>query len=172
MLKQFWKAVGDRVWVSPHYLESTLRADTFRKPSTGSQTPYKKPKTENSAIYNNQYFNRDNRRNYPRVAVYDQQDVGKHLLLSYLPEAQQAVSAPVAKTETTGEAKAELANSEEASVPSVNARDVVDALTQINKPIYTASSLPPMPGKAHRFEISQFQTEASPGQYYPMYRVC
>lgn len=45
----------------------------FRNSSRPEKYVY--PKSANSRIYDNPYYKRDTRRNYPRVAVYTQQDV-------------------------------------------------------------------------------------------------
>ncbi|CAO3687966.1 unnamed protein product [Umbelopsis vinacea] len=48
----------------------------FRTPATGSRPEkYVYPKTDASKVANNYYFQRDTRRNYPRLAVYTQQDI-------------------------------------------------------------------------------------------------
>ncbi|KAJ1677481.1 hypothetical protein EV182_006084, partial [Spiromyces aspiralis] len=160
-----------------HYSESNIYPDTFRKVSPGSQTPYVKPDTENSAIFNNQYFNRDMRRNYPRLAVYTQQDVGQLLLAAHQAESLTGPAAVKAKEAikpgaASGEAKAEVAKGEEGcNVPAIEVRDVVDALAKVGKPLYTPSNLPPMPGTARKFELSKYQMIEQPGQYYPMYKV-
>ncbi|KAJ1812300.1 hypothetical protein LPJ75_003716, partial [Coemansia sp. RSA 2598] len=73
MLKRFWNNVGKKVWLSD-YMDSMIPRTTFRSPAPASQPEYKKPTPPASAIYNNPYYKRDVRRNYPRTEVYTQSD--------------------------------------------------------------------------------------------------
>ncbi|KAI8989562.1 hypothetical protein BDB01DRAFT_895370 [Pilobolus umbonatus] len=71
----------------------------FRTPAPGSRPEkYVYPKSKASNISNNYYFQRDTRRNYPRLAVYTQQDVAGLLegsVKASLPKegVEQAVAA-------------------------------------------------------------------------------
>ncbi|KAJ1964811.1 hypothetical protein GGI12_001179 [Dipsacomyces acuminosporus] len=157
MFKKFWSEVGKKIWVS-EYKDSMLPRTTFRSPAPVSQPAYKKPVTPASNLSGNSYFERDVRRNYPRTEVYTQPDVGRLLL-----------GATVAEKQVAAEGASEGA--EQAAVPSVEVKDVVEALEKLQTPIYSASNLPPVPGAAYRYKLSPEQTVEGPGEYYPAYRV-
>ncbi|KAI8320092.1 hypothetical protein GQ54DRAFT_298878 [Martensiomyces pterosporus] len=154
MFKKFWNEVGKRIWVS-EYKESMLPRTTFRSPAPALQPEYKKPVTAASNLSGNQYFERDVRRNYPRTEVYTQPDVGRLLLGSTAVEKQAAAGAEGA----------------ESSVPSIEVKDVAEALDKLQKPLFSAENLPPVPGAVYRYKLSPEQTIEGPGEYYPSYRV-
>ncbi|KAJ2556416.1 hypothetical protein EV175_002019 [Coemansia sp. RSA 1933] len=158
MFKKFWQAVGRKVWVS-EYKDSMLPRTTFRSPAPVSQPPYKRTETAASDIHDNRYYKRDVRRNYPRTEVYTQADVGTLLL---------GTKAVEALPESSGKEGAEGAAT---GVPVVKVKDVVEALDRLQKPLYSASNLPPVPGTAYRYKLSPEQTLEGPGEYYPSYRV-
>ncbi|KAJ2660145.1 hypothetical protein IWW48_003092 [Coemansia sp. RSA 1200] len=160
MFKKFWQAVGKKVWIS-EYMDSMIPRTTFRSPAPVSQPPYKPPVTAASDIYNNQYYKRDVRRNYPRTEVYTQSDVGTLLLGS---KAAEALPEPNGKEAAVGGA-------EIVDVPVVKVKNVVEALDKLQKPLYTASNPPPVPGAAYKYKLSPEQTLEGPGEYYPSYRV-
>ncbi|KAI9488783.1 hypothetical protein BDB00DRAFT_846489 [Zychaea mexicana] len=69
-------------WVKKYFSVNPLSTDgmpavgKFRTPAVGSRTEkYKYPTTHASNVNNNYYFQRDVRRNYPRLAVYTQSKV-------------------------------------------------------------------------------------------------
>ncbi|KAJ1799735.1 hypothetical protein LPJ59_001624 [Coemansia sp. RSA 2399] len=154
MFKKLWQAVGRKVWVA-EYKDSMIPRTTFRSPAPVSQPPYRKPETAASDIYNNQYYKRDVRRNYPRTEVYTQSDVGTLLL---------GTKAAEALPESNGKEAA-------VDVPVVKAKDVVEALDRLQNPLYSASNLPPVPGTPYKYKMSPEQNPEGPGEYYPSYRV-
>ncbi|KAJ1665726.1 hypothetical protein IW140_001768 [Coemansia sp. RSA 1813] len=160
MFKKLWQAVGRKVWVS-EYKDSMMPRTTFRSPAPVSQPPYQSPVTAASDIYNNQYYKRDVRRNYPRTEVYTQTDVGTLLL---------GAKAVEALPESNGK-EATADGAEVVDVPVVKVKDVVEALDRLQKPLYSASNLPPVPGIPYKYKLSPEQTHEGPGEYYPSYRV-
>ncbi|KAJ2396361.1 hypothetical protein GGI23_003945 [Coemansia sp. RSA 2559] len=154
MFKRFWQAVGRKVWVA-EYKDSMIPRTTFRSPAPVSQPPYRKPETAASDIYNNQYYKSDVRRNYPRTEVYTQSAVGTLLLGTKAAEALPESNDKEAATDA----------------PVVKAKDVVEALDRLQKPLYSASNLPPVPGTPYKYKISPEQNPEGPGEYYPSYRV-
>ncbi|KAJ2687659.1 hypothetical protein H4R19_006619 [Coemansia spiralis] len=150
MFKRFWQAVGRKVWIA-EYKDSMIPQATFRTPAPASQPEYQRPATAASAIANNAYYKRDVRRNYPRTEVYTQADVGSLLLRARAPAGVEG--AP------------------EVDVPAVAVKDVVQALEKLGQPVYSASSLPPVPGTPYTYKLSPEQHAEGPGEYYPSYRV-
>ncbi|KAJ1725278.1 hypothetical protein LPJ53_000505 [Coemansia erecta] len=161
MLKRFWNSVGKKVWLSD-YKDSMIPRTTFRSPAPVSQPEYKRPTPPASAIYNNPYYKRDVRRNYPRTEVYTQSDVGRLLLgvntaeKIASPEQQQQQNATTAET---------------ANVPVVEVKDIVEALQKVSGPVYSAANMPPVPGTPYKYKLSPEQYTEGPGEYYPSYRV-
>ncbi|GAB5590574.1 hypothetical protein Unana1_05474 [Umbelopsis nana] len=71
-----WAWVKKLLSVNPKSTNGMPETGVFRTPAVGSRPEkYVYPKTEASNVSNNYYFERDTRRNYPRLAVYTQQDV-------------------------------------------------------------------------------------------------
>ncbi|PVV03264.1 hypothetical protein BB560_002260 [Smittium megazygosporum] len=159
MFDKFWRAVGKRVWVND-YMDSTLRVGKFRKPAPLNNPPYKPAITEASDISNNPYFKRDVRRNYPRVAVYSQQDLAK--LLSK-PEAEKIASSADGAAATSAEQKSPV-------IPP-QSFNLVSVLSTSGLKPYSSSNLPPTPGTNYKYNISPEQEGEGPGQYYPIYNV-
>ncbi|KAG1444270.1 hypothetical protein G6F56_010368 [Rhizopus delemar] len=69
-------------WVKKYFSVNPLSTDgmpvvgSFRTPAVASRPEkYVYPKSKASNISNNYYFQRDTRRNYPRLAVYTQKEV-------------------------------------------------------------------------------------------------
>ncbi|KAI9468763.1 hypothetical protein LPJ78_003932 [Coemansia sp. RSA 989] len=164
MLKRFWQSVGKKVWLDD-YKDSMMPRTTFRSPAPVSQPEYKKPVTAASALSGNQYYKRDTRRNYPHTEVYTQADVGGLLLHMHTVKKISPPSVNVDKD------AAELEKQEATNVPEIFVKDVVEALEQLGKPIYSASNLPPVPGTPYRYKLSPEQNPEGPGEYYPSYRV-
>ncbi|KAJ2415665.1 hypothetical protein GGI10_001537 [Coemansia sp. RSA 2530] len=158
MLKKFWQKVGSKVWLSD-YSDSMIPRTTFRSPAPASQPEYKRPVTAASDLFNNQYYKRDVRRNYPRTEVYTQSDVGRLLLSANVAEA---LPTPAASGE----------GAQAAEVPAaVEIKDVVEALSKLQEPVYSTSNMPPAPGVVYTYKLSPEQYAEGPGEYYPSYRV-
>ncbi|ORZ11191.1 hypothetical protein BCR42DRAFT_421735 [Absidia repens] len=81
-------------WVKKYFSVNPLSSNgvppvgSFRTPAPGSRPEkYVYPKSAASNVSNNYYFQRDARRNYPRLAVYTQQNVAGLLEGAKAPEA-------------------------------------------------------------------------------------
>ncbi|KAJ2161315.1 hypothetical protein GGF46_001576 [Coemansia sp. RSA 552] len=165
MLKRFWQSVGRKVWLD-EYKDSMIPRTTFRSPAPVSQPENKKPETAASAISNNPYYKRDVRRNYPHTEVYTQADVGGLLLHMH---TVKKLSPP--STDVADGAKAAEGAEQSKEVSEIFTKDIVEALAKLNKPVYSAVSLPPVPGVPYRYKLSPEQNAEGPGEYYPSYRV-
>lgn len=161
MLKKFWQNVGKKVWVS-EYTDSMVPRTTFRSPAPVSQPEYKKPLTAASDLSNNPYYKRDVRRNYPRTAVYTQPDVGRLLL---------GANTPCGLPSEEGKDSELKAEATAAGVPSIEVKDIAEALEKLHQPVYSNSNMPPAPGKPYIYRVSPEQQVEGSGEYYPSYRV-
>ncbi|KAI9315688.1 hypothetical protein BX666DRAFT_2019778 [Dichotomocladium elegans] len=71
-----WAWVKKLISVNPLSTDGMPVVGKFRTPAVGSRPEkYAYPKSENSNLSNNYYYQRDVRRNYPRLAVYSQEKV-------------------------------------------------------------------------------------------------
>ncbi|KAJ1826655.1 hypothetical protein LPJ73_008954 [Coemansia sp. RSA 2703] len=163
MLKRFCNSVGKKLWLSD-YKDSMIPRTTFRSPAPASQPEYKKPTPPASAIYNNPYYKRDVRRNYPRTEVYTQPEIGRLLLGA---NAVEKISSPEQQNAASTDAQA----TEAASVPAVEVKDIFEALQKVGGPVYSAANMPPVPGTPYKYKLSPEQYTEGPGEYYPSYRV-
>ncbi|KAI7861751.1 hypothetical protein BDF14DRAFT_1876939 [Spinellus fusiger] len=89
-------------WVKKYFSVNPLSTDgmpvvgKFRTPAAGSRPEkYAYPKTEASKISGNYYFQRDTRRNYPRLAVYTQEKVAGLIDGGFITPGQIAAPAQV-----------------------------------------------------------------------------
>ncbi|KAI7888906.1 uncharacterized protein EV154DRAFT_516305 [Mucor mucedo] len=145
-----WAWVGKYFSINPLVTDGMPVVGKFRTPAPASQGKYTYPKTSASAISNNPYYKRDTRRNFPRLAVYKQQDLA--LLLEggvvnpSLPE-EAAVDKVVASTET---------------------KPLVEVLN--SHKLYSASKLPPIPqfGRKAAWRDSEDFVFPNDGSYFPM----
>ncbi|PVV00154.1 hypothetical protein BB559_000076 [Furculomyces boomerangus] len=149
MLKNFWRQVGKKVWVND-FKDSMNHVGVYRQPPPSDQPMYTRPESEASEISDNSYYKRDVRRNYPKMAVYSQNDVANLILASSQRiEDVKAESNPVAKTE----------------------HDLTKTIVELNIPLYSTSNLPPTPGTPYKYTLSEEQEIQQPGQYFPTYKV-
>ncbi|CAG8771251.1 18077_t:CDS:2, partial [Racocetra persica] len=82
---KFWEKVRQLLTVNPETNTGVPVVGIYRTPSPGSQpSTYVRPQTKHSDLAQNYYFNRDARRNYPRLAVYTQNDVAKLIAAPHL----------------------------------------------------------------------------------------
>ncbi|KAJ1998771.1 hypothetical protein GGI04_004855 [Coemansia thaxteri] len=178
MFRRLWNAVGSRLWLSD-YKDSMIPRTTFRSPAPASQPEYKRSVTAASDLFNNPYYKRDVRRNYPRTDVYTQPDVAR-LLLQAAGTAEAVLSPPPpAAAGATAAAGAAAPAADGATAPAASAvqtsavqvRDVVEALAKLQSPVYSPSNMPPVPGTAYKYKLSPEQHAEGPGEYYPSYRV-
>ncbi|CAG8445505.1 13331_t:CDS:2 [Dentiscutata erythropus] len=137
----------------------------YRTPSPGSQPEtYVRPSTNHSDIAQNYYFNRDARRNYPRLAVYTQNDVAKLITASHLKSitaGNQDASKESTTTETKEPTTTEMVIPEKLELTEAIASSPV---------LYSADKLPPVPPTFHtyRWKKSEDADDPNPGVYWPM----
>ncbi|CAG8503992.1 4927_t:CDS:2, partial [Scutellospora calospora] len=119
----------------------------YRTPSPGSQpTTYIRPLTKHSDIAKNYYFDRDARRNYPRLATYTQTDVAKLIAVSHLKSDQEGSQESI-PTEMTIPEKL----------------DLTEAITSAPV-LYSTEKLPPVPGNSlYRWKKSEDADDPDPG---------
>ncbi|KAI9481091.1 MAG: hypothetical protein EXX96DRAFT_480300 [Benjaminiella poitrasii] len=96
-----WAWVKKYFSVNPLSTNGLPEVGKFRTPAPASRPEkYTYPKSAASNVSNNYYFQRDTRRNYPRLAVYTQQDVA--LLLEGAPvKPELSAETAVEQTATT-----------------------------------------------------------------------
>ncbi|OZJ02321.1 hypothetical protein BZG36_04446, partial [Bifiguratus adelaidae] len=144
---------------NPKSTDGMLPVGKYRTPSPGSpQTPYVPPKTPNAKVANNYYFNRDTRRNYPRLAVYTQQDVAGLLMGGKVQESLPSVGAdsqPVTDTKLV--------------TPSQQTYDLAQVVAE-QQVAFGNGVLPPTPGWGKKVEwnVSTDHEAIEEGIYWPM----
>ncbi|KAI8984204.1 hypothetical protein BDF20DRAFT_858572 [Mycotypha africana] len=146
-------------WVKKYFSVNPLSTDgmpvvgKFRTPAVGSRPEkYTTPKTSASNLSNNYYFNRDTRRNYPRLAVYTQQDV-----------ALMIEGAPVRASLPAEKAAEQITTTVEETKPLVE-------LLNSKKLTYSAEKLPPTPRffPQPKWKVSEDFIPPNDGSYFPM----
>ncbi|KAI7901587.1 uncharacterized protein BX663DRAFT_513376 [Cokeromyces recurvatus] len=145
-------------WVKKYFSVNPLSTDgmpvvgKFRTPAVGSRPEkYTYPKSSASNLSNNYYFQRDTRRNYPRLAVYTQQDVA--LLLEGAP-VKPELSAETAVKQTT--------------TTTVETKPLNEILN--SQILYTTEKLAPAPrfGQQVKWKVSEDFIPPNDGSYFPM----
>ncbi|KAI8372840.1 uncharacterized protein BYT42DRAFT_578206 [Radiomyces spectabilis] len=147
-------------WVKKYFSVNPLSTDgmpvvgKFRTPAVGSRPEkYKYPKSPASNVSGNYYFQRDTRRNYPRLAVYTQQDVaglieGASVKSSLpLPHADNQPVTPAKVTEV---------------------KPLVEVLN--TKQLYSVQNPAPTPnwGRKVEWKLSEDFVPPNNGSYFPM----
>ncbi|KAJ1983668.1 hypothetical protein H4R34_001139 [Dimargaris verticillata] len=160
-MSAFWQTVKKYLVVNPKAVDSMLNPGTYRKPSPNSQKKYIPKVTEAFDVANNYYFQRDVRRNYPRLAVYTQSDVANFLLGP--PAAKEANALPSGE-----QAQTSVAESADQSL-SATSMSLPQVIESLKAPLYTATNLPPVPGKTVKFEATSELPCDIPGEYFPIY---
>ncbi|KAL7312205.1 hypothetical protein PS15m_007998 [Mucor circinelloides] len=145
-------------WVKKYFSVNPLSSDgmpvvgKFRTPAPASRPEqYTYPKTPASKIHDNYYFTRDTRRNFPRLAVYTQQDVA--LLLEGAP-VKPSLSAEAASEQIVAE--------------TAETKPLVDILS--SQKLYTKEKLAPAPrfGRQVNWKTSEDFIPPNDGSYFPM----
>ncbi|CAO3641851.1 unnamed protein product [Cunninghamella echinulata] len=148
-------------WVKKYFSVNPLSTDgmpvvnKFRTPAPGSRPEkYTYPKSFASNLSNNYYFQRDTRRNYPRLAVYTQQDVAT-LIEGPKPKAIATEGEPAVS-----------------STPATIREEPVKPLIQIlnTKTLYTQQNAAPTPnwGRPMNWKESEDFVLPNDGSYFPM----
>ncbi|KAJ1968430.1 hypothetical protein IWQ62_001254 [Dispira parvispora] len=164
----FWQSVKKYLVVNADVPSSMFNPGTYRKPSPGSQPKYIPKVTEQSDISNNYYYQRDVRRNYPRVAMFNQADVVAMLTMPEKPALDAPIQEKVQQADK-GDSKTQevTATSKSANLPSLP-----EAVRSLEKPMFSESQLPPLPGKAYKYTVSESPVHPDePGVYFPVYNV-
>ncbi|KAI8063853.1 hypothetical protein BC940DRAFT_306545 [Gongronella butleri] len=147
-----WSWVKKLLSVNPKSTNGMPVVGEYRTPAPGSRTEkYVYPKSSASNLSNNYYFQRDVRRNYPRLAVTTQQDLS--LLLEGAPAKAIAEGAEAAAAET--------------AVVQQEAKPLTQVLNQ--KTLYQGKPVPtPNWGRSLNWKISEDFVPPNDGSYFPM----
>ncbi|KAJ1928368.1 hypothetical protein IWQ60_002090 [Tieghemiomyces parasiticus] len=163
-MSRLWNAVKRRLQVNPDAADSMFNPGTYRKPSPDSQKKFVPPITDKFNISNNYYFQRDVRRNYPRMAIYSQAYVAQLL-------APPAPSAPALEDGKTESAAAPVDAKGEGATAVAATSNLTEVIRNLGQPLYTASQPPPVPGLRYKYTISEQLQHQKPGVYFPIYNV-
>ncbi|KAI9251785.1 hypothetical protein BDA99DRAFT_521181 [Phascolomyces articulosus] len=145
-------------WVKKYFSVNPLSTDgmpavgKFRTPAVGSRPEtYTEPTTHASNVANNYYFQRDVRRNYPRLAVYTQTKVA-----GLLEGASAQASIPAGTEEQAGTP---------AKVPKQ--KPLVEVLN--TKKLYSQQNLAPTPTWGRQLKWAESEDFIHPGDpAFPM----
>ncbi|CAG8639662.1 10845_t:CDS:2 [Funneliformis caledonium] len=144
---RFFEKIRRLLTVNPESNTGIPITGTYRTPAPGSQPKtYKRPLTKHSDLAQNYYYDRDARRNFPRLAVYTQNDVAKLIAVS--------------------NAKSIAAEGSDESTQVANIPEDL-SLTEIiaSAPtFYSPEKLPPLPGRPlYKWKNSEDSIEPYPG---------
>ncbi|ORX56252.1 hypothetical protein DM01DRAFT_1366717 [Hesseltinella vesiculosa] len=146
-----WSWVKKLISVNPKSTDGMPVVGKYRTPAPGTRPEkYVYPKSAASNLSNNYYFQRDVRRNYPRLAVTTQEQ----LSLALEGAAPKAVEAAAG-----GEAQA---------VVQQEAKPLTQVLSQ--KSLYQGEKAVPSPnwGRQLNWKISEDFVLPNDGSYFPM----
>ncbi|KAG0300324.1 hypothetical protein BGZ98_009263 [Dissophora globulifera] len=145
----FWNSVRKALTVNPKVSTGMPSAKEFRFVAPGGQ-----PKTEvpNDPLANdiaqNPYYGRDYRRNYPRLAVYSQEEVAG------LIAAKESLA---------------IGSGESAVAKTGENLSLTEVLESAKAPLYTPNNLPPQPViRNHKWVASPEQPPVDQGTYWTM----
>ncbi|CAM0136669.1 hypothetical protein VKS41_003476 [Umbelopsis sp. WA50703] len=149
-----WAWVKKLFSVNPQSTNGMPATGVFRTPAVGSRPEkYVAPKTEASNVANNYYFQRDTRRNFPRLAVYTQQDVA-----GLLTGATVDPSLPPAGADSQPVTPATVTETK--------------SLTEVlgSTSLYSKGQMPPTPNwnSTKKWEVSTDWKAPEEGTYFPM----
>ncbi|KAH8550753.1 hypothetical protein BGW37DRAFT_495713 [Umbelopsis sp. PMI_123] len=149
-----WAWVKKLFSVNPKSTDGMPVTGVFRTPAVGSRPEkYVYPKTDASKVHGNYYFQRDTRRNFPRLAVYTQQDVA-----GLLTGAGVEPSLPAPGSDSQPVTPATVTETK--------------SLTEVlgSTSLYSQSKLPPTPtwNAPKKWEISSDFKGPDDGSYFPM----
>ncbi|KAG0347055.1 hypothetical protein BG004_000221 [Podila humilis] len=145
----FWNTVRKALTVNPKVSSGMPDASVFRAVAPGGQPKTFVPMDPlANDIAQNPYYGRDFRRNYPRLAVYSQEEVAG------LIAAKEALA--------IGSGEAAIAKTGE----NVSLTEVIKSA---KSPLYTPSNLPPVPViKNFKWVKSADQPPVDQGTYWTM----
>ncbi|KAK9470305.1 uncharacterized protein V1510DRAFT_427430 [Dipodascopsis tothii] len=156
-----WERVRKMLALVPNRSTGNPIVPLYRVPSTGSRPEahvYTDPSTLPAAdIAENPYFKRDVRRNYPRLALYSQSDIGG--LLKFGSTLNPRIADGDASVQAVATAKA-------------GGLSLIEVIKSAPKEVILSEvlkdGLPPLPGKAVSWEIV---SETESGMYTDKYPV-
>ncbi|KAL0078644.1 NADH-ubiquinone oxidoreductase subunit [Phycomyces blakesleeanus] len=143
-------------WVKKYFSVNPLVTDgipvvgQFRTPAVGSRPEkYVYPKSAASNISGNYYFQRDTRRNYPRLAIYTQQEVA-----GLIEGGSVKASIPAVEGQT--------------AVEVTNPKPLVEVLN--SHKLYSAQKPAPTPNWGRKMEWKESKDFVYPedGSFFPM----
>ncbi|KAF9278820.1 hypothetical protein BGZ68_008335 [Mortierella alpina] len=145
----FWNTVRKALTVNPKVSSGMPDAKEFRLIAPGGQPKAFVPQDPlANDIAQNPYYGRDLRRNYPRLAVYSQEEVAGLLA------AKEALS--------IGSGEAAIAKAGEST-------SLTEVIKNAKAPLYTASNLPPAPViRNYKWVKSPDQPPVDQGTYWTM----
>ncbi|CAG8450343.1 7365_t:CDS:10 [Ambispora leptoticha] len=133
---------------------------TYRTPAPGSQSKYVRPTTKHSDLAENYYFQRDARRDYPRLSVFTQKDVA----LLFAASNMKSITAGGNGAEKGTDVTATTDTTTDISKIAEN-MSLTDIIAALPKPLYSKDKLPPVPNKgSHQWEYSKDADRPDPGQ--------
>ncbi|KAG9303983.1 hypothetical protein G9A89_005893 [Geosiphon pyriformis] len=152
---RFFEKIRKLFTVNPETNTGVPIVGTYRTPAPGSQPKYVRPVTKHSDLAQNYYYDRDSRRNYPRLSVLTQKDVAGLIAAGNL------------KSITAGQGNSSDTTTDVAKiVENLSLTEVINALP---KPLYSKDNLPPVPGVMnHNWKPSEDAVKPDPDQYWPM----
>ncbi|KAF9274866.1 hypothetical protein BGZ68_000306 [Mortierella alpina] len=146
----FWNTVRKALTVNPKVSTGMPDPKEFRFIAPGGQPKAFVPKDPiANDIAQNPYYGRDFRRNYPRLAVYSQEEVAG------LIAAKEALA---------------LGSGESAITKAAENVSLTEVLKSVKSPLYTASNLPPAPisYRNYKWVKSPDQPPVDQGTYWTM----
>ncbi|CAG8504788.1 9912_t:CDS:10 [Ambispora gerdemannii] len=146
---KFYDLIRKLLTVNPSTNTGVPITGTYRTPAPGSQPKYVRPTTKHSDIAGNYYFQRDARRDYPRLGVYTQKDVAVLIATSNLTSITAGGDAEKGTDVTTTNTTTDISK----IVEDMSLTDIIAALP---KPLYSKDKLPPVPNtRAYQWEHSE-----------------
>ncbi|KAI8594817.1 hypothetical protein EDD21DRAFT_392839 [Dissophora ornata] len=145
----FWNSVRKTLTINPKVSTGMPSPKKFRFIAPGGQPPAFVPDDPlASDIAQNPYYGRDFRRNYPRLAVYSQEEVAG------LIAAKEALA---------------LGSGESAVAKTGEGLSLTEVIKSAKSPLYTATNLPPTPViHYHKWVNSPDQPPVGSGTYWTL----
>ncbi|ORZ07033.1 hypothetical protein BCR41DRAFT_424948 [Lobosporangium transversale] len=147
----FWNTVRKALTVNPKVSTGMPDPKEFRFIAPGGQPPTFVPKDPlANDIAQNPYYGRDVRRNYPRLAVYSQEEVAG------LIAAKEALA---------------IGSGESAITKAAENVSLTEVIKSVKSPLYTPDNLPPTPvikSSRHKWVLSPDQPPVDQGTYWTM----
>ncbi|KAG0227255.1 hypothetical protein B0O80DRAFT_438001 [Mortierella sp. GBAus27b] len=144
----FWNSVRKALTVNPKVSTGMPNPKDFRLIAPGGQPPTFVPNDPlANDIAQNPYYGRDFRRNYPRTAVYSQEEVAG------LIAAKEALA---------------IGSGESALAKAGENVSLTEVLQNAKSPLYTPTNLPPVPAVRKFKWVQSEQPPVGDGTYWTM----